>query len=249
MNGISIFMYHQVGHFESMATHRAVYCDVNRFRAQMRYLKLIGATVLSMSEASDLLRFGAPIPPRAAVLTFDDGCENFYEHALPVLQDFGYPAIVYAIAGLAGGRGEWLAADGLPVPELMSYARLRQIADLGIEIGSHSRHHLRLGELPAAQATAELRDSKRQLEEVLGRAVPHVCYPYGSHTLDTVLAAAEVGYTSGVTCQRAAATAAFDPLALPRKAISFGDNVVGFAWKLHAKNAPKGTAIKRTAFA
>lgn len=246
MRGISIFMYHQVGRFAPMRTHRASYCDVDRFRAQMRYLKTIGACVLSMSQALQLLRGARPLPPRAVVLTFDDGCDNFYEYALPILEQFRYPAILYAIAGMAGGRGEWLAADGHEAPSLMSFARLRELPARGIEVGSHAFHHIRLQNLPAAQLQQELSGSKRKLEDELGRAVPHFCYPYGSHDLNTVEMAAAAGYESGVTCQRGAATCDFDPLALPRKAISYGDNVLGFAWKLHTKDRPKGAAVKRT---
>lgn len=245
MRGISIFMYHQVGRFAPMRTHRANYCDVDRFRAQLRYLKLIGANVLSMSQALQLLREGGPLPAKAVVLSFDDGCDNFYEYALPVLEAFRYPAILYAIAGMAGGQGEWLAAAGHPVPSLMSYARLRELPARGVEVGSHAFHHIRLQGLPETQLRQELAGSKRRLEDELGLPVPHFCYPYGAHDRRTVEAAAEAGYQSGVTCQRGAATAAFDPLALPRKAISYGDNVLGFAFKLHGKNQPKGQAVRR----
>ncbi|MBL8451503.1 MAG: polysaccharide deacetylase family protein, partial [Zoogloea sp.] len=60
-----------------------------------------------------------------------------------------------------------------------------------------------------------------------------------------VHAAAEAGYLTGTTCVRAAATPADDPLTLPRKAVSRGDDVFGVAWKLLTKNAPKVTPIRR----
>ena len=242
---ISILMYHQVGHFPPMKTHRAVYCDLGRFRVQMRALRWLGVKVLSMSQAVAALSGQAPMPKRAVVLSFDDGCENFYEHALPVLQAQGYPAIVYAIAGLAGGPASWLAADGHPTPPLMSLARLRELPGLGVEVGSHAWSHVRLAQHPPEVQLRELQDSRQRLQDALGQDVPHVCYPYGSHNLQTLLAAEQAGYTSGVTCQRGAATPAFDLLALPRKAISYGDDVAGFLWKLYAKDAPKGEALRR----
>lgn len=245
MAGISIFMYHQVGKFPPMTAHRAGYCDVDRFRSQMQALKWFGIKVLSMSQALAALRGEAPMPERAAVLTFDDGVENFYEYAVPVLQDFGYPAISYAVAGEAGGGAGWLAGHGRGTPPLMSYARLREIAALGIEVGSHAFHHVKLAEQTVDVQRAELRDSRERLQQELGREVPHVCYPYGSHNVDTLLAAADAGYSSGVTCQRGAATADFDPMALPRKAISYGDNMLGFLWKLYLKDEPKGRTLAR----
>lgn len=247
MSGISIFMYHQVGHFEEMREHRASYCDVDRFRAQMRYLRMINANVISMSDAVEMLQGRKPLAPRAVVLNFDDGCENFYEHALPILEEYKYPAIVYAVAGLSGKTAAWLAADGHPTPPLMTDARLRQIADRGIEVGSHAYSHTRLEGVDAAALEYEVSGSKQHLEDVLGRPVTHFCYPYGSHDQAAMVATEAAGYRSAVTCQRGAATRAFDVLALPRKAISYGDNVLGFAWKLHMKDKPKGLALHRPA--
>jgi len=245
MSGISILMYHQIGRFTPMKSHRAVYCDIGRFRTQMRALHTLGVPVLSMSEAVACLAGRAPLPRRAVVLSFDDGCDNFYENALPVLEFFGYPAIVYAIAGLAGGVAEWMAAHDHPTPSLMSFGRLREISAHGIEVGSHGMRHVRLAGMSPNRLRDEVAGSRERLEQELGQAVRHFCYPYGSHDLAAFDAVARAGYESGVTCQRAAATPAFDPLGLPRKAISYGDDLVGFLWKLFAKDAPKGVALSR----
>ncbi len=246
MNGLSIFMYHQVGNFPRMRTHRASYCDVGRFRAQMRALKWLGVEVLSMTDAARALRGEMPIPPRAAVLTFDDGCRNFLDHALPVLEEHGFPAIVYAIAGMVGGRADWLSTAGHEAAPLMTWAELREIQRRGIEIGSHSLHHIRLGEQDRIVQEAELRESKALLQDKLGTEITHMCYPYGSVGIETLHVAASAGYETGVTCQRAKATPAFDLLALPRKAISYGDNTLGFAWKLFMKDRPKQEALRRS---
>ena len=238
-------MYHQVGRFPPVTTHQASYCDVGRFRRQMLALRRLGVRVISMSQAEAALRGVAPMPERAVVLSFDDGCESFHEHALPILADLGYPSIVYAIAGLAGGTASWLATQGHPTPPLMSFARLREIAACGVEIGSHALSHVPLADRPPDDQLQELQASRERLQQELGMAVPHVCYPYGSHSSTTLEAAAQAGYRTGVTCQRGAATRGFDLLALPRKAVSQGDNLIGFLWKLYAKDAPKGQALRR----
>lgn len=245
MSGISIFMYHQVGHFGAIKTHRASYCDAGRFRAQMRALHWLGVPVLPMSAAASALRGDTPMPDRAVVLTFDDGCRNFREHALPILEEYGYPATVYAIAGMVGGTAEWLAEAGHPTPPLMTWDELRDIQGRGIEIGSHSLNHIRLSDQDAATQIREMTDSKARLQDQLGIEVAHMCYPYGAHNLDTLHAAAQAGYATGVTCQRGAATPAFDPLALPRKAVSYGDTMFGFLWKLYMKDHPKHPALTR----
>ena len=90
----------------------------------------------------------------------------------------------------------------------------------------------------------EVAASKQQLEALLDAEVRHFCYPYGSHDLTALEAVRRAGYRSAVTCQRAAATPAFHPLLLPRKAISYGDNLAGFFWKLAMKDAPKGEPLR-----
>jgi len=245
LNGIQILMYHQVGAFPPMRSHRATYCDHRRFATQMRWLKLGGYTVLNMHDAMQCLRGQRPVPRRAVVLTFDDAYENFYDYALPHLQSHGFPAVVYAISGMLGRSAQWLAQDGHHPAPLMSAARLRELPSYGIEIGSHAASHVRLAGLPPALLRNEVTDSKRMLEDVLGRPVAHFCYPYGSHDLAAVLAVADAGYLTAVTCERATTTIADDLLTLPRKAVAWGDTLAGVWWKMHAKHAPKRPPLRR----
>jgi peptidoglycan/xylan/chitin deacetylase (PgdA/CDA1 family) len=244
MSGIQILMYHQVGDFPAMKAHRATYCDHRRFARQMAFLKLGGYHVLRMSDALKGLRGEAPIPPRAVVLTFDDAYENFYEYAFPVLQKHGFPATVYAISSMLGKNANWLAVDGHATPPLMTAARLRQLRSAGIDIGSHSVSHVRLAEQTTERIHEEVTRSKKELEDAIGERIDHFCYPYGSHDIRAVEAVAEAGYLSATTCERASATAADDPLTLPRKAVAWG--LIGVLWKMHFKNTPKRPPIRRS---
>ncbi|MGQ9658817.1 MAG: polysaccharide deacetylase family protein [Thermochromatium sp.] len=236
---LSILMYHQVGVFAPMRAHRANYCDHRRFAAQMDLLARLGYRVLPLDEALASLRGERPLPARAVVLTFDDAYDNFAEYAWPVLKRHGFPATVYAISGWLGRRAEWFARDpGRPIPTLMSAARLRELHADGLTIGSHSVDHLRLATLAPAAQRHQLIASRAALEDLLGAPVPHFCYPFGSFDRTTVKLAEEAGYRSATTCLRGAAGPNDHPLLLPRKAISFGDNRLGYWWKLAVKQAP-----------
>lgn len=244
-SGVNILMYHQVGRFAPMQAHRSTYCDHRRFAQQMAYLTRFGYSVLSLDEVLACLRGQKPIPPKAVALTFDDGYENFYEYAFPVLQRHGFPAIVYLISGMLGQAASWFARDGRDTPLLMSAARVRELRRAGIDFGSHSVSHAKLAEQSTQRIQEEISRSKAELEDVLGESVRHFCYPYGSHDLRVVEAVAEAGYESATTCARACATAADDPLTLPRKAISWGDNLVGYFWRLHVKNTSRHPPLRR----
>ncbi len=237
--GISILMYHQVGDFPRMAAHRSTYCHYRRFAAQMRYLHRFGYNVISLDRALAALRGDADVPPRTVVLTFDDGYENFYEYAYPELARHGFPAMVYLLSGFIGQPSRWFAADGRDTPPLMDAARIRQLRAAGIDFGSHGVSHRKLAEIVPNEAQREIADSRSQLSDLLGEPVRHFCYPYGSHNAAVVQMARDAGYASATTCVRGAAYSGEDPHQLPRKAISYGDSLLGYAWKLHAKNRRK----------
>lgn len=244
-SGINILMYHQIGAFAPMRTHRSTYCDHRRFARQMAYLDRFGYTVLSMDAVLECLAGRRPIPPRAVALTFDDGYENFYEYAFPILARHGFPAMVYLIAGLLGQPSHWFAASGRDTPPLMSAARIRELHRQGIDFGSHTVNHLKLAEQDEATIRREVGEARTRLEDVLDSAVTHFCYPYGSHDLRAVEAVEAAGYRSATTCVRAPARLGDDRLLLPRKAISFGDNLLGYWWRLHVKNRPKQPPLVR----
>jgi peptidoglycan/xylan/chitin deacetylase (PgdA/CDA1 family) len=211
----------------------------------MAFLKRLRYRVLDLDHALACLRGERPTPPRALVLTFDDAYAGFVDHALPVLQHHGFSATVYAITGWLGRKAEWFAKDpGRPIPDLMSAAQLREMRSLGLTIGSHTVNHPMLAELSPEQQRSELADSKAALEDLLGEEIRHLCYPSGSFDLSTVRIAAATGFLTATTCLRGNAEPVDHPLALPRKAISFGDDLVGFFWKLSVKKKPKPRLVE-----
>jgi peptidoglycan/xylan/chitin deacetylase (PgdA/CDA1 family) len=233
-------MYHQVGIFPAMKAHRANYCDHRRFRRQMALLHWTRVPVLDMDAVLACQRGERPTPPLAVALTFDDAYANFVDYAMPVLEQFRFPATVYAISDWLGRRAEWFAKDpGRPVPNLMSARQLQEVRAAGIAVGSHTACHVKLAEVTPDVQRRELESSKASLEDLLGEEVRHLCYPYGSFDRSAVRAALESGYSTATTCLRGSATPQDHRLVLPRKAISFGDSLAGFAWKVGVKHAPK----------
>jgi peptidoglycan/xylan/chitin deacetylase (PgdA/CDA1 family) len=240
---VNILMYHQVGDFRRPASHKACFCDTGRFRSQMRFLARAGFRVIGLDRALAGLFHGEPLPRRPVVLTFDDGTQDFHDHALPVLREHGYPATVFPVSGLLGHRAEFVTYR--PVPWLMSAETLRAVHGAGIQVGSHTVTHPRLSRLDPDSAGREIADSKAFLEDLLGAPVDHFCYPKGDYDVGVRDRVREAGYRSALTTVRGAANTAANPFEIPRKAVSFGDNLIGYAWKLHFKHAQKRRATAR----
>ncbi|MFO7652760.1 MAG: polysaccharide deacetylase family protein [Candidatus Krumholzibacteriia bacterium] len=88
-----------------------------------------------------------------------------------------------------------------------------------VRVGSHSVSHGVLGKIPPERQAAELRDSKRRLEEILGRPVDGFSYPYGlpgDYTARTVALTREAGYAYACTALADLLRAGGDPYRIPR---------------------------------
>jgi peptidoglycan/xylan/chitin deacetylase (PgdA/CDA1 family) len=239
---LSILMYHQIGPYPSPTAHRALFCHIRSFRRQLFFLRHAGYRVLSLAQAHEALFGGGALPPKGVVLTVDDGYQDFCEHAWPALQEYGFPATVFLVSSQIGRTAQWISGTegGFDSqPRLMDAATIRRLHREGVNFGSHALTHPRLSTLGPAQMRAEIFDSKAALQDLLGAEVPDFCYPYGDYNERARDLVQEAGYRSGLTCIRGAANYAANPYEIPRKAISYGDNLIGYAWKLNFKHVPK----------
>jgi len=151
------------------------------FRQQMAYLAEYGWQTLTLSEAVRHLASGRPTPPDAVVLTFDDGFENVYTEAFPVLERYGFRATVFLITDYCGGAidgyGPSAATGRLPV---MDWPAIAEMHAYGVEFGAHTLTHPDLTRLSPQAAEHEMVTSKTVIQDRLGTTVDVFAYPYGS---------------------------------------------------------------------
>ena len=79
----------------------------SQFRTHLRWLRRLGYRTMSLADYPQLLREGKKIPARSFAITFDDGYEDVLTLGLPVLQEFGCTATVFAVPGELGGCNTW----------------------------------------------------------------------------------------------------------------------------------------------
>ena len=153
----------------------------------------------------------------SVALTFDDGHCNFLDTALPILLEYKIPSTLFVVSGRCGGDKNWPSCQPFSTKddELLSWDQLRQAASAGVAIGAHSVHHPNLVTLSESDAARELRDSRLEIEDRLGRPVPWFAYPYGhSNPRLRALAAREFKLACGVDLSLARKDS--DPFDLPR---------------------------------
>ncbi len=133
---------------------------------------------------------------RCVRITFDDAFENLLENALPILAEFGVPAVVFAVPGNLGRTPQWDMAPGHPErgERIMTAEQLRAISGEDVTIGSHSQTHADLTRLSVEALQRELTESRVRLEEFTGRPVRDLALPYGACNDRVVEMAHQAGY-------------------------------------------------------
>jgi peptidoglycan/xylan/chitin deacetylase (PgdA/CDA1 family) len=183
------------------------------FEAQMKELKDRGITVIGMQDLLAWKRGEKNIPPRCAVITFDDGLKSQYEVAWPIMKKYGYPFTMFIYTeGVRGG----LFGGG----EAITWEQLADMRDNGIDIQAHSATHQDLREghpvtirepdgkkvrkrLTGAEYEQflqnELVGCKTLLEQRLGIKVNCFAVPYGFYNQHVKELARNAGYEAMFT--------------------------------------------------
>ncbi len=165
----------------------------SEFEQQLAMLKANNIAVIGMQDFLAWRRNEKTIPPRAAVITIDDGYLSGYKVAWPILQKFGYPFTMFVYTNYIKGGPN---AGG----QSMSWEQLAEMRDAGVDIQSHTVSHSDL-RMKKAHPTdyekwldSELGDSKRIIENQLGIQVAALAYPYGLHNEEVRGAGLRAGY-------------------------------------------------------
>jgi peptidoglycan/xylan/chitin deacetylase (PgdA/CDA1 family) len=144
-----------------------------------------------------------------------------HDEICSILRSLPPNQIRQAVEGLFG----WAGADPRPRPSHLTLNRdeLRLLAaSPGIEIGSHTISHGRLSPLSSSEEFHEMLTSKRTLEEITGKTVDIVSYPFGSagdFSRQTTESAATAGYRFGIANIQADLHTPLDPFAVPRRLV------------------------------
>lgn len=217
-----VWMYHSIAPYDEDPYE--VTMTPHRFESQMRWLRRRRLRGVSMQE---LLRASAEGRARGLVgLTFDDGYQDFIPNALPVLRRYGYTATVFVLAGRLGGENEWSRPG--PNKALLTADEVKQIAEAGMEIGSHGLKHISLLKADEAMLTSEVSHSRELLQKLISRPVQGFCYPYGYLDAHVVDAARGAGYDYACAVK---AGPEIGRHAIPRTLVHEGDTT----WRLDAK--------------
>src|SRR5271154_7118299 len=148
---IPILVYHHVVPGRAASV---LFVPPETFEQQLKYLQDNGYRAVSFNELADCLEYGRRLPERPVILSLDDGWENQFTYAFPLLQKYGFTATFYVVTGY------------LDHQNFMTVDQLKTMIAAGMTIGDHSRTHPALPSIGNPQRLKdEIAGSKSWLEE------------------------------------------------------------------------------------
>jgi peptidoglycan/xylan/chitin deacetylase (PgdA/CDA1 family) len=190
------------------------------FASQMDWLAANGYHPITFRELHAYLSGAAGLPSRPVILTFDDGYEDFYTTALPILIRHDFKAVSYVVSGFIGRPG------------YMNAPQIREADHSDIEIGSHTVDHADLTRQSFDGLRYQIVTSKRALEELLGHPVLSFCYPSGKFSANVVSVVQEAGYSDATTTKYGFVRAMDGRFVWGRLRVSGGESLADFATEL-----------------
>ncbi len=205
-----IFVFHRFGD----AAHAATNTSLEVLRAEFEYLKRNGYTVVSLATLAEAYEKRQPIDPKWVVLTIDDSYRSFYENALPLFREYGYPFTLFVYAEATDRR----------YGDFMSWEEIREAARYG-EIGAHSYGHGHMASMDGEAVREDTRRAFASFEKELGYRPRYFAYPYGEYKPETRDAVAAFGFDLILNQNSGAVDAQSDPLDLDRSALTGGNTL------------------------
>jgi peptidoglycan/xylan/chitin deacetylase (PgdA/CDA1 family) len=203
-----------------------------RFREQLELLLARGYRPVTFERAVET-RAG-----RAFAVTFDDAYRSVLERARPIMDELGVPGTVFVPTDWAGrpepmrwdGIDQWLGGPHEREMVCLRWEELRELADAGWEVGSHTCSHPHLTRVDDGALERELAASRAQCSDQLGRPCRSIAYPYGDVDARVVDAARSAGYELGAALPKRFRST--DPLDWPRVGVYHGDDISRFKLKV-----------------
>lgn len=227
---LPVLLYHSVSPRPG-ERHPELTVTTAKFVEQMALLARKGFVGIRASAWLAALRGESSLPRRPILITFDDAYASVADHALPILAEHGFSALVFVISQQVGGRSFW---DDEP---LMSREQILDWRERGIEFGSHTRTHPRLPAIDMSAMRAEIAGSADDLLLLLGSRVESLAYPYGDYD-ERVVRMARANYDLAFTTEEGINDRRTDRGLYKRPMILPNDSILDFLMKVRIGWSP-----------
>lgn len=177
--------YGRKGLLQVLCYHGVEEQQVHAFQRQLDYLLRRGYHFIAGTQLLELIASPESFDTDGdyICITFDDCYENNHSVVRPILIEKKIPAIFFAPSSKLGWVSDW--GDGTIRHAVMTAEQLKEMA-VAFDIGAHTQHHVKLDTLTPDACLQEIRKSKEELSQLLGRDIVFFAYPNGGYNRGVV---------------------------------------------------------------
>ncbi|MBM3709065.1 MAG: DUF4214 domain-containing protein [Actinobacteria bacterium] len=157
-------------------------------------LKSYGYQTITLNDILNYLDKGKALPPKPVIITSDDGYQNMYTNAFPILKKYGYKMTIFLITSIIGDKEQtrkmnefdWNISN-IPHRPMLIWPEIKAMSKYGCEFQSHTWSHRIIRNIPIEDAKNELLQSKYDIETNTGKPCVFVSWPHDAFS-DKVIA-------------------------------------------------------------
>jgi len=183
---LPILCYHQIRNWIStdgkMGKNYIV--PIAEFKSQIKMLADSGYQTILPDQLHNYLVYGAKLPKKPIMLTFDDTKLDQYTNALPELKKYGFKGVFF------------IMTVSLGKPNYMSKAQVKELSDAGHVIGSHTYDHQNVKKYQGEDWVTQIEKPTKTLKEITGKDVKYFAYPFGLWNKEAIPELKKRGFTS-----------------------------------------------------
>lgn len=209
---VTILMYHSIGENAAFFTVRP-----ENFRWQMNYLKENGYQTVFLAKLASWLSSKSPLSAKTVVLTFDDGYQDIYNNAFPVLREHGLKATTFLATDFIGGVMN--NRNNAPL-EMLSWQQIEEMHQSGlVDFQPHSSGHYDLDRVALDEAERQILRSRELIESKLNKSCKFFAYPRGKYNPKLMGVIKRNGFEAALTVKEGIVMANQDLFELRRNSI------------------------------
>lgn len=217
---IVVLMYHSISETEWPFS-----IGKNRFEQQLKYLNENGYQFISVHDVVEVISGRQELLKKSVLITFDDGYQDFFDSALPILEHYGAPSIVFV-------HSDRSSTELGNTFSLMDWDTITRITNQGVTVGNHSDSHPNLKRLSSQQLVAEFDTSESFFFEKLGTKPKFFAYPGGKLNAGVVDELTRREYLLAFTVDEGLVYPNQDKMRIPRIGITRNMSFLEFKIKL-----------------
>lgn len=183
---VPILCYHQIRNWTASdgKVGRDYIVPTAEFKSQMKMLADSGYNTILPDQLYNYLAYGAKLPEKPIMLTFDDTKLDQWTVAIPELKKYGFKGVFF-IMTVSLGR-----------PNYMSKDQVKQMSDAGHVIGSHTYDHQNVKKYQGEDWVTQIEKPTKTLQEITGKDIKYFAYPFGLWNKEAIPELKKRGFSS-----------------------------------------------------